>query len=361
MADDGIEFAIAKFRAALAGNPDLPMKLLGVAELAANKKLPVRAMEIVREAMAMAPNDPAVTMRARRILSGLLPGYHVPMMNDARRNAAWDRALRRAIKPGMHVLEIGTGAGMLALMAARAGAEKVITCEKHPVVAALARELVARNGYSDRVTVIEKESAALEVGVDLERPADLLFCDIFADDFFNFDPLPAIADARARLVAPGAPSVPAFGGVCVALAHWDDFARSGQIATAAGFDTSLMTDFISPLQLRMAGDAGVRLLSDDVQLFRFDLVSPVYSPSGAAQSVCTVRDGGTANAIARWIRLELDDETVLQAKPEAGAVFFSAPRLTPLPEPMAVRAGERHRIGGRYHGKTNDVWLTGRD
>ncbi len=155
------------------------------------------------------------------------------MMNDARRNETWDKALRAAIRPGMHVLEIGTGAGMLALMAARAGAQKVVTCEIDEVPAALARELAARNGYADRISVITKRSQDLKLGVDLERPADLLFCDIFADDFFDFDPLTAIADARKRLLAPDARTVPAAGGVRYALAHHSDYRRSYHADQAA--------------------------------------------------------------------------------------------------------------------------------
>src|SRR3954463_1393611 len=153
-----IERMIATFEAALRGRDDYGWALLGVAETVAAKKQPVRAAELARRAIAAAPDDPAVRMRARRLLGSLVPGYHVPMMNDARRNAAWDTALRRAIRPGMRVLEIGTGGGMLALMAARAGAERVTTCEKEPIAAAIAREICADNGYGDVVDVIAKGS-----------------------------------------------------------------------------------------------------------------------------------------------------------------------------------------------------------
>ena len=51
----------------------------------------------------------------------------------------------------------------------------------------------------ESIEVIGKRSDALAVGVDLERPADLLFCDIFGDSFFDFDPLPALADAFLAL------------------------------------------------------------------------------------------------------------------------------------------------------------------
>ena len=49
----------------------------------------------------------------------------------ARAITAYDAALRRAIRPGCRVLEIGTGSGLLAMMAARAGAAQVVTCERN--------------------------------------------------------------------------------------------------------------------------------------------------------------------------------------------------------------------------------------
>ncbi len=49
------------------------------------------------------------------------PAWHFPMVADRPRNDAYDQALRRAA-PGRRVLDIGSGSGLLAMMAARAGA-----------------------------------------------------------------------------------------------------------------------------------------------------------------------------------------------------------------------------------------------
>jgi type II protein arginine methyltransferase len=50
-------------------------------------------------------------------LTNAVPTWHFSMMNDAPRNAAYDEAIRRVV-PGRSVLDIGTGAGLLAMMAA---------------------------------------------------------------------------------------------------------------------------------------------------------------------------------------------------------------------------------------------------
>lgn len=47
---------------------------------------------------------------------------------------------------GVTVLDIGTGTGILAVMAARAGASKVYACEVNSVLCDIAREVVKRWG-----------------------------------------------------------------------------------------------------------------------------------------------------------------------------------------------------------------------
>jgi type II protein arginine methyltransferase len=354
MSDD-IERMIALFEAALRGRPNPGYDLVGLAETVAAKKAPLRAAALARQAIAAAPSDPATRMRARRLLGALLPGYHVPMMNDPRRNPAWDKALRAAIRPGMLVLEIGTGAGMLALMAARAGAQ-VVTCETNQVAAAMAVELAALNGYADRIKVVARNSKDLRVGRDLERRADLLICDIFADELLTFDPLPAIADARERLLAPGAAAVPRAASMRAALADWGDYRRVGHIDSACGFALGPFADFVPAAIGRGIGER-LDLLSADEELFRFEFPNERV-PSAERRSVCvTATRDGEANALVRWIRLELDGDTILEPRPEPDGIFFSGLTLAPLDAPVTLRSTDRIEIGAAHDRRSVNSWV----
>jgi ribosomal protein L11 methylase PrmA len=55
--------------------------------------------------------------------------------------------------PHARVLDIGTGSGLLALLAARAGAATVTACEVFPSVARAAARVVRGNGYDQTVRV----------------------------------------------------------------------------------------------------------------------------------------------------------------------------------------------------------------
>lgn len=350
MAED-IERFIAAIDAAIRTRPDYPDQLLGLAETVQQRGHPSRAVRLTRQAMALAQDDPAVRARARRLLSGLAPGYHVPMMNDARRGAAWDKAIRAAVKPGMRVLEIGTGAGMLALMAARAGAE-VVTCEHNPIVAGMARALAERNGLGERIDVIAKRSAE----VTLDRPADLLICDIFGDRLLDFDPLEAIEDALRRgLLVKGAPIIPRSASLRAALADWRDYPRSGHIAEAAGFDLAPFADFVPTVVTLPIGSPDLKLMSEDRQTYHFQFGWPTLP--GRKALPCAILHDGEVNVIAHWIQLTLDEDTILEARPEPGAHFFSSPTLFPLDAPVAVRAGEVLTMGAAYRGRSILTWL----
>src|SRR5262249_45946357 len=57
-----------------------------------------------------------------RLAVRTVPRWHFAMLNDSERNDALAVALERVVRPGSHVLDIGSGSGLLAMVAARAGA-----------------------------------------------------------------------------------------------------------------------------------------------------------------------------------------------------------------------------------------------
>ena len=58
------------------------------------------------------------------------------------------------------MLDIGSGTGLLAMMAARGGARKVTSVEMVPAIAEVARQIVEANGYSEVITVLNIRSDA---------------------------------------------------------------------------------------------------------------------------------------------------------------------------------------------------------
>jgi len=64
-------------------------------------------------------------------------------------------ALERYLEPGMRVLDVGTGSGILAIAAALQGAQEVLALDMDPIAVEVAQDNVARNGVAGRVTVAQ--------------------------------------------------------------------------------------------------------------------------------------------------------------------------------------------------------------
>jgi ribosomal protein L11 methyltransferase len=72
--------------------------------------------------------------------------------------------LERCIAPGHHVLDVGTGSGILAVAAVRLGASRVAAVEVDPDSARVARENFRRNRVSHRVELKVGTTAAVSGG-----------------------------------------------------------------------------------------------------------------------------------------------------------------------------------------------------
>ena len=86
------------------------------------------------------------------------------------------RALEDLVRPGMTVFDVGTGSGVLAIVAAKLGAKRVEAVDFDPVAVRVARENVRQNGAED---VVRTERSDLLKSV--AGKADLIIANIIAD------------------------------------------------------------------------------------------------------------------------------------------------------------------------------------
>ena len=84
--------------------------------------------------------------------------------------------MENLVKPGVSVLDVGTGSGILALAAAMLGAKDVLAVDLDPVAVRVAQENIARNGMQ---AVVTAQVGDLLAGVDAK--AGLVVANIIAD------------------------------------------------------------------------------------------------------------------------------------------------------------------------------------
>lgn len=71
------------------------------------------------------------------------PETHVVLLSDLERVGAYARAIAKVVTPGMTVVDLGSGSGVLARLAAQAGAGDVISIEVEPDINELAKSVDA--------------------------------------------------------------------------------------------------------------------------------------------------------------------------------------------------------------------------
>ena len=127
--------------------------------------------------------------------------WHFSMLCDHERNSAYEKALQKALnrRAKAKVIDIGTGTGLLAMMAARNGASEVVACELNPAIALVAEKIVKKNAFDNVVQVLPKKSSDLEIS-PRESRFDVCVSEILDCGLLGENVLPSIADARKSLL-----------------------------------------------------------------------------------------------------------------------------------------------------------------
>jgi len=305
------------------------------------------AIAAYRRAVAIDPADAIARAALGQLFHDRVCPWHFTMLNDEHRNACYDAAIRDAVRPGSLVLDIGTGSGLLAMMAARAGAAHVYACESVPVIAEKARQIVEANGFAERITIIPKSSLELRIGADLPRQADVLVSEIVDVLLLGEGIVRTLAHALRELVGAAARVIPRAGAIHAMLVESEPLHRHDRVGHAAEFDVSAFNEFSRygyfSAHLRHFAH---RPLSRPVEVFRFDFTRPDAAPQQRDVEF-RAAESGTCHALVSWFELTLDDRQRVSGDPAAGgAHWMQAVHL--WNRPRAVERGETVKVAASH-------------
>lgn len=119
------------------------------------------------------------------------------MLADKPRMKFYHAAIQRHIQPGDRVIDLGTGTGILAALAARRGAAKVYAID-HSSILTTARSLAAAN-HLERVEFVSTHSTDFS----LAEPVDVILHEQMGDCLFDEAMVANVTDLRDRLLKPG--------------------------------------------------------------------------------------------------------------------------------------------------------------
>ncbi len=316
-AQDNMHEAAASFVRAIELKPDFAEAFANLDALLKEMSEPAEALAYYRKVLAISPTLIAAQQGAYLALSRTVPEWHVPMMNEQNRNHAYFDALKAIIKSDSTVFEIGTGSGLLAMMAAKLGAKQVNTCEAVPLIAETAQQILEDNHFEKIIKVIAKKSIDIEIGNDLPEQADILVSEIFSSELLGEHVLPSLEDAKRRLLKPQGKVIPAAGSIMIGLFTGNDIRRNLIVENSFGFDLQHFNTIVSKKRMIARNDLDIELLSDDIEAFYFDFENESYFPSQSKSLRIPIKSAGRCYGIVQWMRLDMtsDKKVVFENHP----------------------------------------------
>lgn len=335
-----------------------------------------RTLDEIIAALRTSYGDGTNLMPAMAVLNGLLdsdglvpfgstvtsatgwadPAEQGRMLHDNRRTTDYLAAIAVAVQPGDVVVDVGTGNGILALAAARAGARAVYAVEATDI-ADIAEQVFELNGVGDRVTVLRGWSHH----VDLPELADVLVTETIGSEPLEEDILGAVLDARKRMLKPGAVMIPnRLTLLARPLLLPDEAARQRSIGPAAierwkrlydvDFQPLLDAAFPEPLQDPIEAETAAQWppVGPVVDLVTIDLATFEH-PYVAATAALRVDPPGTVNAVAVTFRADLHGEIEHTLDPWRWPLSSWATSVWVLPEPLTLGADEELVVAYRHH------------
>lgn len=267
------------------------------------------------------PHSCALNHPATALASALASSHYTDMLNDRARAAAYAEALTACVRPGALVLDIGTGTGLLALLAARAGAGAVVACEQWAPLASLARRVVAANGASDVVNIVSARSdepPTVAAVKRLGRPADVVVSEILDSALLGEGCLPTMAAvAHDGLLSPDGVAIPSaarlFACVAASPALRDCWAGP---ATAPGGIAGDCGPTVRPLHTGpLAAAGGLTPLTPPGVIVEIDLTRPTSTHGNTITWLPPATVAGPADAVIVWWEVALAPGVTLSTAP----------------------------------------------
>jgi len=293
---------------------------------------------------------------------------HVAMLNDRARTSAFLAAIEEVVCPGDVVVDLGTGTGVLAVAAARAGAEHVYAIEASGI-GRLAARVFDANGLADRITLVQGWSAE----VDLPQRADVLVTEMLGNEPLSERILELTIDARRRLLRADARLVPrslGIYGIPYELAAADLERRSVTPAAIRAWQGWYGIDF-SPLSeaarntaqrvfVRSGATRTWTALAEPLQLAEIDLAT-VTSPQVEAVAAMRAAVSGRLDGVLVYFDCALSDGVTLSTNPSRAPreSHWRCPLWT-YAEPLSLEPGDEVTLSYRYRvpGQSNGVRVT---
>ncbi|KAJ7997782.1 hypothetical protein DPEC_G00215690 [Dallia pectoralis] len=249
---------------------------------------------------------------------------YADMLHDHDRNEKYYRGIRAAVSrvkargERVIVLDIGTGTGLLSMMAVTAGADYCYAVEVFQPMADAALRIIAKNGFSDKIKIINKHSTDVTVGPDgdMQTRANVLITELFDTELIGEGALPSYEHAHLNLVQEGCEAVPHRARVYAQLVESEQLWSWARLQPVDVDGRRLLppptvgrcagAHSVCDIQLSQVPPDRFTPLGPRCTMFSVDFSKPVSSAPQSHSSSFRAQSSGQAQVVLSWWDIDMD-------------------------------------------------------
>ncbi|XP_055909924.1 protein arginine N-methyltransferase 7 [Eupeodes corollae] len=260
------------------------------------------------------------------------------MLHDTERNQKYYAALKKTIQylhnsgKEAHVLDIGTGTGILSMMAVKSGADTVTACEAFMPMAHCAEKIMSANGMGERIKLIKKRSTEIEVGEgkDMFRRANVLVTEVLDTELIGEGAIGIYNHAHKHLLTEDCILIPSRATVFAQVVQSPLAVAWNRTKIIANLDGNILLESPDSIS-NCKGEAGVhdmqlsqlpmsqmRPISKPIPIFDFNFRDPKGMAAHRNNNLTIKSDcQGSADMVLFWwsIDMDVEGEIVLSCAP----------------------------------------------
>ncbi|XP_027312487.1 protein arginine N-methyltransferase 9 isoform X2 [Anas platyrhynchos] len=309
-----------------------------------------------------------------RVANWLVERWHFIMLNDAKRNLTYLKAIENAVCSGCKsVLDIGTGTGILSMFAKKAGASSVYACELSKTMYELACDVVAANNMEREIKLLHLKSLDIEIPKHIPERVSLVVTETVDAGLFGEGIVESLIHAWEHLLLqPKAKNqdgstedcgrvIPSSATIFGMAVECKEIRRHHRVETqeVAGVLLPNSVQFFSPTYAFAGSEetvepytteklsripGGYKPLTEPFQVMTVDFnnLQELKSLAGRKPWKLSqpVTEGGTLDAVVVWFVLQLDDEHALSTSPSEETCWEQAVYPVQGLSDFSVKAGD---------------------
>ena len=255
--------------------------------------------------------------------------YVYRCLADVQRTSAFEAAIASAVKPGDVVLDLGTGSGIMALFAVRAGARKVYAVEIGDYLSRVSQQIFAENGFASRIVSLPMD--ARDVNLSCVEKPDVVICEMITTGLIGEMQGPVItALKKSGVIDNHTTVIPSALKISASLVHVD--------YTSFGFQVRfpIFIDYFS-----RGFDRQVETLSNRATLHSIDFPSD-FNDAVRAETTYAVTRAGQINGVLVESSTELTKGVSIEY-----CVSYCQPVILPTQD-FDVTVGENVSLSLQY-------------